>query len=132
MQGHSARIAVFDNKKTASKGKPLLYQILFEDVKKIVTIEVQGRPRTAITVQGGDTFIFSSSDDNNNRELLGYSKLLCELPHYVIPEIPKRCLVSQQYIEQYSDCNKYDAGTYISVCIIPTGNRCSVYSCREW
>ena len=110
MAGHPARIEVFDNKKTASKGKPLLYQIPFENVKNIVTIEVQGKPRTAITIQGGDTFIFSSSDSNKNTELLGYSKLLRELPNYVIPEIPKRCLVPQQYIEQYSDCSKYNAG----------------------
>ena len=108
--GHPARIEVFDSKKTASKGKPILYQIPFRNVKNIVTIEVQKKPRTAITVQGEDTFIFSSSDTNNDMELLGYCKLLRVLPNYVVPEIPKRCLVSQQHIEQCCDCSKYDAG----------------------
>ena len=104
--GHPARIEVFDNKKTASKGKPILYQIPFHNV----TIEVQKKPRTAITVQGEDTFIFSSSDTNNDMEMVGYCKLLRVLPNYVVPEIPKRCLVSQQHIEQCCDCSKYDAG----------------------
>lgn len=108
--GHPARIEVYDSKKTASKGKPLLYQIPFQNVKNIVTIEVQRKPCTTITVQGGEKFIFSSSDTNNEMELLGYCKLLCVLPNYVIPEIPKRCLVSQQYIEQCCDYSKYDAG----------------------
>ena len=107
MEGRLARIEVFDNKKTASSP---LYQIPFENVKNIGTIEVQGKPHTAITVQGGDTFIFSSSDSNNNMKLLRCCELLHVLSNYVIPEIPKRSLVPQQYIEWHSDCNKYDAG----------------------
>ena len=51
---------------------------------------------------------FTSTSDNND-EFLGYCTLLYKLPDHIIPEIPKRCLVSQQHIDQYNDPRKYDA-----------------------
>ena len=122
MKGHPARIEVFDNKKAASKGKPPLYQILFKNVKNIVTSEVQGKPYAILTVQEGDSFIFSSCDTNNRWELIEYCKLVSKLPEHVIPEIPKRCLVSQQQIEQYGDYRRYSGGTYLQKVSVMTSS----------
>ena len=120
MKGLPARIEVFDNQKAATKGKPPLFQILFKNVINIVTSEVQGKPRAFITLQEEDSFTFSSCNTGHNRwELIDYCKLVSKLPEHVIPEIPKRCLVSQQQIEQYGDCRRYSGGTYVhtkSVC----------------
>lgn len=99
---------MFDNKKSASKGKPLLYQILFKTVENV---EIQRELGIIIFIQQQSKFIFSSSEDIN-MELFGYCKLLCVLSDYVIPEIPKRCLVLQQDIECYSDPNKFGTSEY--------------------
>ena len=100
---------MFNNRRSANKGKSLVHQILFTNVKSVVPFEVQGRSGTEITTQEGYWLRFTSTSDNND-ELLGYCTLLYKLPDHIIPEIPKRCLVSQQHIEQYNDPSKYDAG----------------------
>lgn len=109
---HPARIEVFDNKKSANKGNPLLYCIRFSNVKSVVSIETQGKQCITITLQEDDVFTFSTTGSRGT-ELLGYCKLLFTLPGDIIPEIPKRCLVSQQHIEQHSDPSRYDASKYL-------------------
>ena len=105
MANHPARIEIFDNKKSASKGKALLYHILF---KTIENIKIQREQGIIISIQDGSRFIFASSEDVN-MELFRYWELLYVLSEYVIPEIPKHCLVSQQHIKCYNDPSKYDA-----------------------
>ena len=105
--GYSARLEVFDSKKSADSGELPLHKIPFANVKSVTSSEVQSALVTIICTQKGERFIFSSS--NNSQILLGYCKLLCKLPGCVIPEIPKCQLVSQHFIEQYSDPRKYDA-----------------------
>jgi len=102
---HPARIEVYNNKKSASKGKALLCHILF---KTIENIKIQREQGIIISIQDGSKFIFSTSEDIN-MELFGYCELLYVLSEYVIPEIPKRCLVSQQHIDCYNDPSEYDA-----------------------
>ena len=55
--------------------------------------------------------MFSSSVENNKR-LLGYCKVMHELPGHVIPEVPPNChLVVQQHAKklQYRNFAKYGA-----------------------
>ena len=106
---------MFNNRRSANKGKSIVHQILFNDVKSVVPVTIQGEPGIEITTQGGDRLSFTSTNDNHN-ELLGYCTLLYKLPDHIIPEIPKRCLVSQQHVEQYNDPTKYDASkTYVYI-----------------
>ena len=99
---------MFNNRRSANRGKSLVHQILFSNVKSVVPVKIQEEPGIEITTQGGDQLSFTSTSDNNN-ELLGYCTLLYKMPDHIIPEMPKRCLVSQQHIEQYNDPSKYDA-----------------------
>lgn len=114
MAGHPARIEVFDCKKSAIKGKPFLHQVPFTNVRTVVKLELLGKQGTVITTQERERFSFSSSDANN-KELLGYCKLLYELPDIIIPETPKRCLVLQKHIEQFKDPKKYDASKFFVI-----------------
>ena len=69
---------------------------------------MQGKPGIAITTQEDDRFTFLICDSIND-EWLAYCKLLYVLPDCVIPEVPKRHLVSQQHIDRYNDPSKFDA-----------------------
>ena len=95
-----ARIELLDSSKSP------LSLIPFSGVISVKPVEFQGKPCTIITLRNGQTYIFLSS---NNKQLFGYCNLLYKLPDYVIPEMPKCHLVSQQHIERYNDPIKYDA-----------------------
>ena len=100
LDGRLARIELLDSNKSP------LCQIPFLGVVSVKPVEFQGKPSTIVTLQNGCMYTFSSF---NNKQLFGYCKLLYRLRDYVIPEIPKCRLVSQEHIERYDDPLKYDA-----------------------
>ena len=96
--GQPARLVVFENSKHASKGKPVLQVIQFSDVKSISSSDInkQQKKLIVIVVGNGDDFLFYVKSEDDHLKWLGYCNVLFTLSDYVIPEIPKRSLISQE------------------------------------
>ena len=45
---------MFNNRRSANRGKSLVHQILFSNAKSVVPVKIQGEPGIEITTQGGD------------------------------------------------------------------------------
>ena len=88
------------------KEKSPLCQKPFSYVKCVKSFQIQEKDGTAITLRDGSKLNFVSLD---NKELLGYCKLLCKLPDLVIPEIPKHPMISQEDTIKYTNAKKYGA-----------------------
>jgi len=112
VDGEPARLAVFESSKHASKGKPVLRIIQFADVKYISSSDINKHQKKLIdiVVAIGDDFLFYVKSENNHMKWLGYCNVLFTLPSYVIPEIPKRSLVSQECANRYTDPSRFGAG----------------------
>ena len=107
--------AVFENSKYASKGKPVLRVIQFSDVKSISSSNINKHQKKLIVVVvcNGDDFLFFVKSEDEHAKWLGYCNVLFTLPNYIIPEIPKRNLVSKECAKKYTDPSKFGAGKHM-------------------
>ena len=109
--GQPARLLLFENSKQASKGKPVLREIQFSVVKSISSSDINKHEKKliVIVVGGEDVFLFFVKSEDAHAKWLGYCKMLFTLPQYIIPEIPKRNLVSKECASKYTDPSKFNA-----------------------
>ena len=113
--GQPARLVVFENPKHANKGKPVIRVIQFSDVKSISSSDINKHHKKLIVlvVCNEDDFLFYVKSEDDHAKWFGYCNVLFTMPMYVIPEIPKRNLVSRECTNKYSDPSKFGAGRYI-------------------
>jgi len=93
----------------------VLRVIQFSDVKSISSSEINKLQKKLIVVvvSNGDDFLFHVKSEDDHVKWLGYCNVLYTLPNYVIPEIPKRSLISKECTIKYTDPSKFGAGKYM-------------------
>lgn len=114
-EGIPARLQVYEDNKSASKGKSLMCEILFTDVAYVDSTEE--RHKKAVTIgmhKDCKSFSFYVADSHTSTiKWFKYCGLLFAIPHYAIPEVPKENLILQKSIDQCKDC--YKSGMTINI-----------------
>ena len=113
-----AKLQVYEDS-NVGKGKSLLYEIFFADVKFVDSTEERHKKVVTIGMQNDNKdFTFYVADSHTSTtKWFKYCGLLFAIPHYSIPEVPDENLILQKSIHQ---CKKqYKSGTYVTmhVCI---------------
>jgi len=108
IKGIPARLQVYEDGKSASKGKSVLREILFTDVKYVNSEDREDKKVVTILMHK-DSKCFSFYIDDSHRcttKWFRYCGLLFTIPHYTIPEVPTENVILQQSIDHYKDFNK--------------------------
>ena len=100
-----ARLQVYEDAKSASKGKSSVWEILFTNVEYVDSTEERHKKVVTIgTAKNHKRFSFYVADSHTSTiKWFKYCGLLFAIPHYVIPEVPKENLDLQKIIDQCKD-----------------------------
>ena len=106
--GIPARLQVYEDIRSASKGKSLMCEILFTNVEYVNSTEEQHKKVVTVGIyKDCKRFSFYVADSHaSTMKWFKFCGLLFAIPHYTIPEVPQENLVIQKSIDQCKDCYK--------------------------
>ena len=118
-EGIPARLQLYEDHKSASKGKSMICEILFTDVVYVDSTEERHKKAVTIGMQKDcKKFSFYVADSHTSTiKWFKYCGLLFAIPYYAIPEVSEENLVLQKSINQHKDCYKSGNNNQITVYI---------------
>ena len=100
-----AKLQLYEDAKSASKGKSSIWEILFTNVEYVDSTEERHKKVVTIGMMNDNKqFSFYVADSHTSTiKWFNYCGLLLAIPHYMIPEVPKENLDLQNSIDQCKD-----------------------------
>ena len=102
-----AKLQVYEDSKSAGKGKSLVYEIFFTEVQYVDSTEERHKKVVTIGLQRDKVFTFYVADSHTSTtKWFNYCGLLFAIPYYTIPEVPDENLILQKSIHHCKDHHK--------------------------